>query len=54
MVWLLNSQEMKNCKSAESFCRSILAIYIDDWFFFNMLTAAMFIFFWKIPKCVQA
>ena len=31
MVWLLNSQGMKNCKSTESFCRSILAIYTNDW-----------------------
>ena len=31
MVWLLNSQGMKNCKSTESFCCSILAIYTNDW-----------------------
>ena len=31
MIWLLNSQEMKNCKSTESFCRSILAIYTNHW-----------------------
>ena len=31
MVWLLNSQGTKNCKSTESFCRSILAIYTNDW-----------------------
>ena len=31
MVWLLNSQWMKNCKSTEWFCRSILAIYTNDW-----------------------
>ena len=31
MVWLLNSQGMKNCKITESFCRSILAIYTNDW-----------------------
>ena len=31
MVWLLNSQWMRNCKSTESFCRSILTIYTDDW-----------------------
>ena len=45
MVWLLNSQGMKNCKSTESFCRSILAIYTNDWSIFDMFTAAMFIFF---------
>ena len=31
MIWLLNSQGLKNCKSTESFCRSILAIYTNDW-----------------------
>ena len=31
VVWLLNSQGMKNCKITESFCRSILAIYTNDW-----------------------
>ena len=31
MVWLLNTQVMKNCKSTESFCLSILAIYTNDW-----------------------
>ena len=31
MVWLLNSQGIQNCKSTESFCRSILAIYTNDW-----------------------
>ena len=36
---------MKNCKSTESFCRSILAIYTNDWSIFDMFTAAMFIFF---------
>ena len=34
MVWLLNSQGIQNCKSTESFCRSILAIYTNDWFTF--------------------
>ena len=54
MVLLLNSQGMKNCKSTESFCLIILAIYTNDWSNFDMLTAAMFLFFWKIPKYVQA
>ena len=31
IIWLLNSQGMKNCKSTESFCRSILTIYTNDW-----------------------
>ena len=31
MVWLLNSQGMKNWKSTESFCLSILTIYTNDW-----------------------
>ena len=29
MVWLLNSQATKNCKSTESFCLSILTIYTN-------------------------
>ena len=29
--WLLNSHGMKNCKSPEPFCRSILPIYTNDW-----------------------
>ena len=45
MVWLLNSQGMKNRKDTESFCRRIVAIYTDDWSTFYMFTAAMFIFF---------
>ena len=44
MVWLFNSQGMKNRKDTESFCRRI-AIYTDDWSTFYMFTAAMFIFF---------
>ena len=31
MVWLLNSQGMKNWKNTESFCRGILAICTNDW-----------------------
>ena len=31
MVWLLNSQWLQNCKSTESFCRNILAVYTNDW-----------------------
>ena len=31
MVWLLKSQGMKDCKSVESFCRSMVAIYTNDW-----------------------
>ena len=31
MVSLLNSQEMKSCKSRESFCLNILTIYTNDW-----------------------
>ena len=31
MVWLLNSEGMKKCKSTESFCHSILAVYTNDW-----------------------
>ena len=34
MVWLLNSQRMKNCKSTESFCLSKVTIYTNDWFTF--------------------
>ena len=31
MVWLLNSQGMKNCKSTELFHLNILTIYTNDW-----------------------
>ena len=31
LVRILNSQGMKNYKSTESLCRSILAIYTNDW-----------------------
>ena len=31
MVWLLNSQGMKNCKSTASFCLSTLTLYTNDW-----------------------
>ena len=30
MVWLLNSQGISNCKSTESFCRSMLVVYTID------------------------
>ena len=45
MVWWLNSSRIKNCKSTESFWRSIVAIYTNDSSFFDMFTAAMFILF---------
>ena len=31
VCFLLNSQRIKNCKSTESFCLSILTIYIKYW-----------------------
>ena len=34
MLWLLNSQGVKNYKSTASFCHSILAIYTNDWSIF--------------------
>ena len=36
---------MKNCKSTESFCCSILVIYTNNWPLFDMFPATMFIFF---------
>ena len=45
MVWLLNSQGMKNCKSTESFCRSILAIYTNDWSTFWLVYCSYIYFF---------
>ena len=42
MVWLLNSQDMENCKSAESICRSILVTYTNNWSIFYIFTAAIF------------
>ena len=39
MIWLLKSQGMKNCKSTESFCLSILVVYANDcstfWYFYG-------------------
>ena len=33
---------MKNCENTESFCRSTLAIYTNDWSTFDMFTASIF------------
>ena len=44
MVWLMNSQRMKNCKSTESFCLNILTIYTNDWPTYILVTATIFIF----------
>ena len=44
MVWLLNSQGMKSCKSRESFCLSILAIYTNYWSTFWHVSWRHFIF----------
>ena len=45
MVWLLNSQGMKNCKSGESFCHNILAIYTNDWSAFSFVYCCYVYFF---------
>ena len=45
MVWLLNSQGMKNCKSAESFWHNILAIYTNDWSTFSYVYCCYVYFF---------
>ena len=42
MVWLLNSQDMENCESAESICRSILATYTNNWSIFDIFTVAIY------------
>ena len=55
MVWLLNSQGMKNCKSTESLCLSILTIYTNDWSpFWYVYCCHVYFFFCEIPKYVQA
>ena len=46
-------QEWKTEKNIESFCLSILTIWLVH-LNFDMFTAAMFIFFCKTPKYVQA
>ena len=54
MVSLLNSQGMKNCKSRESFCLSILTIYTNDWYnFWHVYWCYVYFFFCEIPKNVQ-
>ena len=45
MVWLLNAAGLKNCKITESFCRSILAIYTNDWFTFWFVYCCYVCFF---------
>ena len=45
MVWQLNSQGKKNCKSTESFCHIILVIYTMIGPLFDMFDAAMLICF---------
>ena len=46
---------MKNCKSTESLCLTILTIYANDWSLFDMFIAVIFIyFFFEIPKYVEA
>ena len=55
MVWLLNSQGMKNCKSTKLFCLSILTIYTNDWSpFWHVYCYHVYFFFCEIPKYVQA
>ena len=45
MIWILNSQGMKNYKNTESFCRSILAIYTNDCFTFWYVNCCYVSFF---------
>ena len=45
MVRWLNSQGMKNWKSTESFCRSILTIYTNDWSTFGCVYCCYIYFF---------
>ena len=53
MVWLLNSQGIKSCKSTESFCLSILTIYVNDFFDLNFDIYCCHVhFFSKISKYV--
>ena len=42
MVRLLNFQVIKNCKSTGLFCRSILAIYTNDWSLICLLLLCLF------------
>ena len=54
MVWLLTSQGMKNCKSTESFFRSILAIYTNDWStFWYVYCCCLFFFSGKFQNIYQ-
>ena len=54
MVWLLNPRRMKNCKSTESFCLSILTIYTNDWsHFWRVYCYHVYFFFCEIPQYVQ-
>ena len=48
-----NFQGMEKSKSTESFCRSILAIYANDWSIFWCLLLLCLFFFWEIPKYVH-
>ena len=40
----MNFQEMKNSKSTESFCLSILTMYMNDWSTFEIFTNPVFNF----------
>ena len=54
MVSLLNSLGMKSCKSRESLCLSILAIYTNDWSaFWHVYWCNVYFFFSEIPKYEQ-
>ena len=55
MVWLLNSQGMKNCRCTESFRLSILTIYTNGWSpFWHVHCCHVYFFFCEVPKYVQA
>ena len=54
MVLLLNSQGMKNCKSTESFCLSILTIYTSAWSTsWHVYCCRIYFVFCEIPKYLQ-
>ena len=54
MVSLVNSHEVKSCKSRESFCLSIVTIYTNDCStFWHVYWCHVYFFFCEIPIYVQ-
>ena len=55
MVWLLTSQDKKDCKSTEYIFLNILTIYTNDWSaFWHVYCYNIYFFFCEISKYVQA